>query len=52
MQMDLSMLENEINQWLDENSGIQIIHLTQSVISSKRARDVILTILYTESNGS
>jgi hypothetical protein len=52
IQQDISIMENEINQWLNENSDIQIIQLTQSEIGSKRARDVILTILYTEPHGS
>jgi hypothetical protein len=48
IQQDISVMENEINQWLYENSDIQIIQLAQSEIGPKRARDVALTILYTE----
>jgi hypothetical protein len=52
IQQDISIMENEINQWLNENSDIQVIQLTQSEIGFKRARDVILTILYTEPHDS
>ena len=46
---DFAMLETEINQWLADNSNIQIIHMTQCEISSKQGRDIVVTILFKES---
>lgn len=46
---DFATLENEINQWLTDNSDIHIIHLTQCEISSKQSRDMVVTILFKES---
>jgi hypothetical protein len=46
---DFARLENEINQWLIDNSDIHIIHLTQCEISSKQSRDIVVTILFEES---
>ena len=43
------MLETEINQWLADNSNIQIIHMTQCEISSKQGRDIVITMLFKES---
>jgi hypothetical protein len=52
IQQDMTILEDEINQWLKDNSDIQIIRMTQSEIGSKQGRDVVITILYAESFGS
>jgi hypothetical protein len=52
MQQDLSQLEDMVNQWLDDNSGIQIIQLAQTEIGSRRGRDFVVTILYSESPDS
>jgi ethanolamine utilization protein EutQ (cupin superfamily) len=49
MQQDLSQMEDMVNQWLDENSGIEIIQLAQSEIESRTGRDTVVTILYSES---
>ena len=46
------MLENEINQWLADNSNIQIIHMTQCEMSSKQGRDIFVTMLFKESPDS
>jgi hypothetical protein len=48
IQQDITIMEDEINKWLNDNSNIQIIQLTQSEIGSKRRRDTIITILYSE----
>lgn len=52
IQQDVSMMENEINQWLSDNSGSQIIQFTQSEIGSKKAKDIIITILYAAARDS
>ena len=49
---DFAMLENEINQWLADNSNIQIIHMTQCEMSSKQGRDIFVTMLFKESPDS
>ena len=49
IQLDISIMEDEINQWLNDRPDIQIIQLSQSEIGSKRGRDVIITIFYAES---
>ena len=49
IQQDISIMEDEINQWLSDNSGIQVIQLTQSEIGSKQGRDIVISIFYTES---
>ena len=49
---DISIMKNEINQWLNDNFDIQIIQLAQSEIGSKRSRDTVVTILYSESPDS
>ena len=46
---DFATLENEINQWLIDNSDIRIIHLTQCEISSDQGRDIVVTMLFKES---
>ena len=43
---DISILENEINQWLAHDPDIEIAQLTQSEFGSKTGRDIVLTILY------
>jgi hypothetical protein len=48
MQQDLSQMEDMVNQWLDDNSGIRIIQLAQSEIGSRRGRDIAVTIIYSE----
>jgi hypothetical protein len=48
-QQDFATLENEINQWLADNSHVQILHMTQSEISSKQGRDIVVTFLFQES---
>jgi hypothetical protein len=50
IQQDIAIMEDEINQWLSDNSDIQIIQLNQSEIGSKRSRDVVVSIFYTESS--
>ncbi len=45
-QQDIAMLEDEINQWLAENSDTQIIHMAQSEICKNRGWDIIVTFLY------
>jgi hypothetical protein len=52
IQQDITIMEDEINKWFNDNSDIQIIQLTQSEIGSKRSRDTIITILYSESPDS
>jgi len=49
MQQDFSQLEDLINQWFDDNSGIQIIQLAQTEIGSRQGRDFVVTILYSDS---
>jgi hypothetical protein len=49
IQLDISIMEDEINQWLNDRPDIKIIQLSQSEIGSKQGRDVIITIFYAES---
>ena len=48
IQQDMTIMEEEINQWLSDNPGIQIIQLTQSEIGSKRVRDIVISIFYAQ----
>jgi len=43
---DLRMLEKEVNQWLEDNSWIKIINLTQSTANMT----TIISIWYDEPN--
>jgi hypothetical protein len=52
IQEDLFQVEDMVYQWLDENSGIQIIQLAQSEIGSRRGRDIAVTIVCSESPDS
>jgi hypothetical protein len=52
IQQDIPQMEDVINQWLEENSGIQIIDLAQSETGSRRGRDTVVTFLYSETPGS
>jgi hypothetical protein len=52
IQQDIPQMEDVINQWLEENSGIQIIDLAQSEIGSRRVKDTVVTFLFSETPGS
>ena len=52
IQQDIPQMEDVINQWLEENSGIQIIDLAQSETGSRRGRDTVVTFLYSETPDS
>jgi hypothetical protein len=52
IQQDIPQMEDVINQWFEENSGIQIIDLAQSETGSRRGRDTVVTFLYSETPDS